>query len=274
MAWRISSCEGVGFAATRAAADTIWPGVQKPHCTASVRTNACMSGWSLRPSMVVTSRPSTVCTSVMQESVGTPSSITVHAPQWPSPQATFVPVSPRSSRNTCASERPTRASTWYVSPLIRSSGRGRHRHDVGEVDEPEGGPDVRPHVLFVGFLRQRPPHVARSKQQLADLVQLLAMAVRPVVRRVQRKAEHADPVWLPRPEQRRRHREVLVDPSEAHRLREGLHTLWRRGLTRRLPGGDAACISGQDIPYLLVRQPAQTRRPQRGQQGGRLLPLA
>src|SRR5262249_56823291 len=57
------------------------------------------------------------------------------------------------------------------------------------------------------------------------------------------------------------------------RLREGLHTLWRRGLTRRLPGGDAACISGQDIPYLLVRQPAQTRRPQRGQQGGRLLPV-
>jgi hypothetical protein len=81
MAWRISSWDGVGFAATSAAAETIWPGVQKPHCTASVRTKACTSGWSRRPSIVVTSRPSTVCTSVMHESVGTPSTITVQAPQ-------------------------------------------------------------------------------------------------------------------------------------------------------------------------------------------------
>jgi hypothetical protein len=34
----------------------------------------------------------------------------VHAPQWPSPHATFVPVRPRSSRRTVASERPTAAS--------------------------------------------------------------------------------------------------------------------------------------------------------------------
>ncbi|OLD99106.1 MAG: hypothetical protein AUG91_07530 [Actinobacteria bacterium 13_1_20CM_4_69_9] len=81
MACRISSVDGVGFAATSAAADTIWPGVQKPHCTASVRTNACTSGWSRSPSIVVTSCPSRVWTSVMHESVGTPSIITVHAPQ-------------------------------------------------------------------------------------------------------------------------------------------------------------------------------------------------
>ena len=72
------------------------PGVQKPHCSASARTNASTSGWSRRPSIVVTSRPPTVWTSVMHESAGTPSSWTVHAPQWPSPQATFVPVRPRS----------------------------------------------------------------------------------------------------------------------------------------------------------------------------------
>ena len=36
----ISSLDGLGFAATSAAAETTWPGVQKPHCTASVRTNA------------------------------------------------------------------------------------------------------------------------------------------------------------------------------------------------------------------------------------------
>ena len=31
MPCRISSCVGSGFAATSAAAETIWPGVQKPH---------------------------------------------------------------------------------------------------------------------------------------------------------------------------------------------------------------------------------------------------
>jgi hypothetical protein len=48
---------------------------------------------------------------VMHESIGTPSSMTVQAPQWPSPHATLVPVRPMSSRRTCASERPTGAST-------------------------------------------------------------------------------------------------------------------------------------------------------------------
>src|SRR5213078_601585 len=172
MAFRISSFDGAGFAATKAAADTIWPGVQKPHCTASVRTNACTSGWSRRPSIVVTSRPSTVCTSLMHDSVGTPSSITVHAPQWPSPQTTFVPVRPRSSRNTCASERPTFASTSYVSPLMRSSGRGRHRHDVGEVDQPERRAHVGDAIGVVPFFGKRAPHVACGEQELTDLVEL------------------------------------------------------------------------------------------------------
>src|SRR6266550_914557 len=194
IACRISSCDGAGFAATSAAADTICPGVQKPHCTASVRTKAWTSGWSRRPSIVVTSRPSTVWTSVMQDNVGTPSSMTVHAPQWPSPQATFVPVRPMSSRSTCASERPTGASTSYVSPLMRSSDNGRHRHDVGEVDEPEGRAGVCNAVLLVAFLRQRPPHGLRHGEQLADLIQLGAVAVGAVVAGVERKTEHADAV--------------------------------------------------------------------------------
>src|SRR5262245_63079921 len=126
--------------------------------------------------MVVTSRPSTVCTSVMHERAGTPSSITVHAPQCPSPHATFVPVRPRSSRSTCASERPTCASNSYVSPLMRSSGRRRHRHDVGEVDEPERRAHMRDAVVLVALLRQGPPHVTCGKQELADLVELLAVA--------------------------------------------------------------------------------------------------
>src|SRR6266480_534699 len=192
IACRISSCDGAGFAATSAAADTICPGVQKPHCTASVRTNAWTSGWSRRPSIVVTSRPSTVWTSVMQDNVGTPSSMTVQAPQWPSPQATFVPVRPMSSRSTCASERPTGASTSYVSPLMRSSDNGRHRHDVGEVDQPEGRARVRHAILLVALLREGAPHLLRGRQQLTDLFELVTVAVRAVVAGVQREAEHAD----------------------------------------------------------------------------------
>src|SRR5437764_1513549 len=80
IACRISSLVGCGFAATSAAAETTWPGVQKPHWTASARTKASTRGWSRRPSIVVTS-PSTACASVMHESCGTPSTWTVHAPQ-------------------------------------------------------------------------------------------------------------------------------------------------------------------------------------------------
>ena len=73
------------------------------------RTNASTSGWSRRPSIVVTSRSPTAWASVMHESTGAPSRRTVQAPQWPSPQAIFVPVRPRSSRSASASVRPTGA---------------------------------------------------------------------------------------------------------------------------------------------------------------------
>ena len=47
----------------------------------------------------------------MHDSVGTPSTSTVHAPQCPSPHATFVPVSVSSSRSASASVVPTGRST-------------------------------------------------------------------------------------------------------------------------------------------------------------------
>src|SRR2546423_5948662 len=106
-----SSEVGCGVDSTSAAAETIWPGVQKPHWSASARTNASTRGCSARPSIVVTSRPPTVWTRVMHESTGTPSSCTVQAPQWPSLQAILVPVRPRSSRNASASVRPTGAAS-------------------------------------------------------------------------------------------------------------------------------------------------------------------
>src|SRR5207244_3662563 len=45
MACRMRSGVGSGSASTKAAADTIWPGVQNPHWSASARTNASTSGW-------------------------------------------------------------------------------------------------------------------------------------------------------------------------------------------------------------------------------------
>src|SRR5437773_7910659 len=127
--------------------------------------------------MVVTSRSPTVWTSVMQERVGTPSSCTVQAPQCPSPHATFVPVRPRSSRSTCASERPTGASKECLPPSTRSSGRCCARHHVGQVDEPEGCARVRHPVPLVPILGQRQPHVLRDAQELSDLLELLFVSV-------------------------------------------------------------------------------------------------
>src|SRR5215212_3680255 len=99
-----------------------------------------------------------------------------------------------SSRRTCASDRPTGASTSYVSPLTRSSGRCRHRDDVRQVDEPEGCARVRDAVLLVALLRKDAPHVMRGEQQLANLVELGAVAVRAVVASVESQAEDADAV--------------------------------------------------------------------------------
>src|SRR5439155_13530248 len=107
IACRISRELGAGLPSTSATALTICPGVQKPHWSASARTKELTIGWSRSPSIVVTRDPATLWTSVMHESVGTPSMSTVHAPQWPSPQATLVPVSDSSSRSASASVVPT-----------------------------------------------------------------------------------------------------------------------------------------------------------------------
>src|SRR5205823_6208329 len=217
MPCRTSSRVGSGSASTSAAAETIWPGVQNPHWSASARTKASTSGWSRRPSIVVTSRSPTVWTSVMHESTGTPSSCTVQAPQWPSAHATFVPVRPRSPRRVSASVWPTGASTRYTPPFTRSSHATCHRKDVREVDEPKRRPAHKPLLAFVFDLGQRAPEVARGLQELPDPLSLFPVPV-PVGGRVEREPEHADRVCLPSPEQRRRHRQVLVAARKGHRL--------------------------------------------------------
>jgi hypothetical protein len=98
------------------------PGVQMPHCAPLNSANACCSGWSSpSPSMVVTSAPSTWATGIRHEQTGSPSTSTVHAPHSPSPQPSFVPVSPRSSRSTSSKRlRPgTRSSRSRPFTLTR-----------------------------------------------------------------------------------------------------------------------------------------------------------
>src|SRR5438105_12488555 len=95
----------------------------------------------------------------------------VHAPQWPSLHAIFVPVNPSCSRSTSARLAPTGASSTCSLPLTvtRSSGIRRQGEDVGEMDEPRGGARDGARSCLVLRLGQRPPEVACGEQQLADL---------------------------------------------------------------------------------------------------------
>src|SRR3954468_21744364 len=136
----------------------------------------------------------------MHESVGTPSTRTVHAPQCPSLQAIFVPVSPSSSRSVSASDVPTGTSMSKRPPLIVRLGNRSHRLDVGEVDQPEREPVRLPALAVVLDLRQLLPQRACSLEQLADAVDLVGAAVA-LEAGVDREPEHPDRIGLPRPEE-------------------------------------------------------------------------
>src|ERR1700704_4430305 len=104
----------------------------------------------------------------MHESVGSPSTSTVQAPQCPSLQATFVPVKPNRSRSVSASEVPMGTSREYRPPLTRSSGSRRHRLDVGQVQEAGRQP---PGLEALGVGAEgcpRLPQVTRCLEQVAD----------------------------------------------------------------------------------------------------------
>ena len=75
------------------------------------------------------------------------------------------------------------------------------------------------HLGLVLRLGQRPPEVARRVDELGDPLALLDVAV-PLGAGVEREPEDADRVRLARPEERRRHRQVVVDAGEGQRLVE------------------------------------------------------
>ena len=95
--------------------------------------------------------------------------------------------------------------------------------------------------LVLGLGAERSQRSRAAQKQLADLLGLLAVAVRALVAGVQREAEHADRVGLARPEQRRRHREVLVDARERERLRDR-------------PRGPRGGVSGSALLAVAIRR--------------------
>src|SRR6185437_3350376 len=127
----------------------------------------------------------------MHESTGSPSTRTVHAPQWPSLHATFVPVSPIRSRSASASEVSAGASTVYVPPFTRKSGSYGHRLDVGQVDEAcrqAAGLEALRFAAEVGPCR---PQVACRLEQLAHAIDRVRVAVA-LGTRVDREPEHPE----------------------------------------------------------------------------------
>src|SRR4249919_3604937 len=70
---------------------------------------------SARPSMVMTSAPSSCHTNTVQALTALPSTWTTQAPHWEVSQPTWVPVSRRSSRRNCT--RRVRGSTSPVTAL-------------------------------------------------------------------------------------------------------------------------------------------------------------
>src|ERR1700730_4956231 len=118
----MSESSGFGVAASRAAADMIWPDWQYPHWTTSRSSQAfctlAPTGEAPMPSMVVTARSRTALTGSMQERTGLPSICTVQAPHCAMPQPNFVPVKPSTSRRTQSSGMSAGASNAFCSPLI------------------------------------------------------------------------------------------------------------------------------------------------------------
>src|SRR5580700_7440243 len=121
---RISWVEGSAFSSSRAFADMITPGPQKPHCSEPKCSNNFCNGWRCSavasPSIVRISRPSTWPTSIRQEFTGLPSTITVHAPQSPTSQPSFAPVRLNWSRNSRSSVVSGATLALRVSPLSLS----------------------------------------------------------------------------------------------------------------------------------------------------------
>src|SRR3954464_10324328 len=119
MAQRTSSSLGSGFVSSSAVPTSIIAGVQNPHCRPCSCLKPCCTDDSapscLRPSTVVSCRPSACTANIVQAFTGLPSSSTVHTPQLVVSHPMCVPV--RTSSRRMKSARSMRGSTSALCSL-------------------------------------------------------------------------------------------------------------------------------------------------------------
>ena len=161
------------------------PGVQIPHCAAPRRgTRAGAGGAAASPS----ARPSTVLdhpgrragrSGTRQAQTGSPSSRTVHAPQSPASQPTFVPVSPRSSRRTSVRRRigsPRTDTGFAVDPEGRL---GRTAVIATQLRERASDEDERGLASIVGRCRAHRRSGSGAARSAGSTVDARALGERP-----------------------------------------------------------------------------------------------
>ncbi len=112
-------------------------------------------------------------------------------------------------------------------------------------------------AAFVVVFRfgQHAPELLRGEEELPDLRELLDVPVS-LLRRIEREAERTELILLAREDERHRHREVLVNACERHRLLEDVRALRPRWLERWLAVCDAVRVPREHLDDLLFRRPA------------------
>ena len=119
---------------------------------------------------------------------------------------------------------------------------------------------------------KRAPEVAGAEEQLADPVEVAVGGAVPLLAGVQGEPEHADRVGLARPEERRRHRQVLVDAREHRRLGERVAAPAPGvGSSGGSPSAIRFALPASMSRMLVVVVAGDARRAQRDQQRARLL---
>ena len=129
---------------------------------------------------------------------------------------------------------------------------------------PRSGPPPRP--------RGRRATARAPRRAARGSGRVLARVAVALVARVEREPDDADRVRLAHPEQRRRHRQVLVDARQLHRLGEHVRRrVGLRRLVRRLAVGDPVrAFRRASSRSCSSSKPGGLRRAERDQQRARL----
>src|SRR5206468_8279401 len=104
-----------------------------------------------------------------------------------------------------------------------------------------------------------PPDLLGGDEQLLDPLGFLGMAVAPLARGVRGETDRADRVALPEPQQRDRHRDVLVDAREGQRLNERGRSSRGREWLQLPPLRDPTRRAAEHEPELLVVEARELR---------------